>query len=80
MAQSKIQAKMEEMFERTGAREAVEYVWSISTGSAEQFYAADYLTCRVAGIERPAAVEYGLGVMVAEGLREQIDQRLPDGP
>jgi len=64
-------------FEASSAGKALEYVDSIQVGSAEQFYAMDYLTCRVMGMERPKVEEYGLGVRVAEALRQQIDDRLP---
>ncbi len=64
-------------FEASKAGEALSYVDSMAVGSAEQFYAMDYLTCRVMGMEGPKVEEYGLGVRVAEALRQQIDDRLP---
>jgi len=70
--------KMAELFDRRKAWKALEWVQEMSHGSAEQFYASDYLTCRVAGMEKPAVVEYGLPAKVAEAIRDQIDQRLPE--
>lgn len=51
----------------------------MSTLSSEYCYATDYLTCLVLKIDRPDVKEYGLGVQVADSIRQAINDALPDG-
>lgn len=64
---------------RASTPNTIEYVQSLSLGSAERGYCARYVASRlIEGSERPTASGWGLGVDHASQLRERVDEALVD--